>query len=735
MTHATSITARSQQVRAIVKIAGVNRYLSNHDVNTYTDAAGGNTHGELTVQPDIVDISYSAGRLDHSRHMVTQSTMTLRVLDSAWLRGLLATNVTPQYLAADAAADALSLQIQDTTGYATAGLVHVGRETITVSAEFSGEVLTVTRAALGTTAEKHPIGTAVSTTPRHWRGRKAWLVLGSNDGSGWAYEDPFQVFRLSASPRYVDGLWEFEFSDGLELSEREFYVGFRDVSVDSFQITTYTGGDGVVYLYVDDVAHFLESSAPTKQGLHVVMTGGATPGCFPVTDVDTDNDRLMIRLDARNLYKPQRAHRFRVWIGAAFGEADDHAMTHNVRHDLASVTARPAYFIRDAQDVVPRVLLSTYGAAADNYDLLPGTAPTSTEIEIRAGAGLTTDEVDATSWALATESPVASSGYLVGIDGPVRVEEFLSRDACPVLGGYWRVSRAGKIQFISYNPTTAGTSADYTITSANTLDTGVNYILDESTIASRVILWTGYDTATQQWARKHIVHYGEQDHVYGRAAQEYEIQSRLAAHGHQEVISAAERYFARWCAGVVRLSVRCPWSACTVQPGDTVSLTSTLLPSPTSGTLGQSAELYEVVSSSPDLQTGTVRLELASTVAAKMISPTALVDSVSGSDAECTMVYGNGDIDTEFAIGWIVQAIAADGTARAGTAAITDLDSGTITLAAGITSLTAGDYIIFADYGTATNTTAATYSGAGQTGFAFISDRTYTSTHANHRWL
>ena len=114
MTYATSIAARSQKIRVLVKIAGVPGYLSTDDVGTYDDSAGGNTHGSAAVRPEIVDVSYSAGHLDYQRHMVTQSTMTMRVLDSDWLRGALAINSTPrQYLAAQMVAAETSAQVQE----------------------------------------------------------------------------------------------------------------------------------------------------------------------------------------------------------------------------------------------------------------------------------------------------------------------------------------------------------------------------------------------------------------------------------------------------------------------------------------------------------------------------------------------------------------------------------------------------------------------------------------------
>jgi len=738
MTYATAIAQRNAEIRVLLKIAGVPGYLTSFSATTYDDSAGGNTHGELACYPHIVSTSYSAGRLDHQRHCVSQSTMSVRILDSEFIRGQFSRRATLSYCTEAVDSSETQIDVIDACDGSQAFpaaapyYASLGRETVKVTAHAANSLATVVRGSLGTTAEAHPIGTPICTTPRHWVGRKAWLVLGCKESGSWVYSDPYRVFRIASSPSYSDGAWDLDLSDGLDFADVSFYVGFEDIRATSFLIN-----GGYVYIYVDDVAQFLESGAPTKQPLHIAISGPGAKrrGAFLCVDVDTDNKRLKFSITQPDLFGGDM---MRLFIGSAFGEADDRYMNHNVLHQV-DLLCRPVYNIY-SQGYAPaeaalRLMLSTTGAAGDNYDLLPGQAATADKAEIRAGCGLTTADVDAASWATAGNGLVPCRQFIVGDDGPEKLSDFLSGEVCPLLGGYWYITHAGKIAFKSYAPASAATSADYSLTTDKIIG-GVNAIDDESSVISRVVLWTDYDFATREYNVKHVLSDLVSDHVYGRTAREVEIRSRFAQSGWAENVSLFYDYRSRFGGGSVRYQVRAPWDAHTLEPGDYVSLTSSLLPSQSSSAMGKSSTICEVVGAGVDISSGLVTLELIEAVTTKLVAPAVTVGSnVSGTTWNATLAYGQGALDTEIGTNWHVRAIDSSGNLRAGTTYATGATSTTITLNANIASMAEGDTLVFNDSdGTLETTEEASYTSANQGQYSAISATgTYGGTSAD-RW-
>jgi hypothetical protein len=378
----------------------------------------------------------------------------------------------------------------------------------------------------------------------------------------------------------------------------------------------------VVRFYVDDVTPLLEPTEAGAPGLHVRISLGSERGTFYASDVSSVSGYVEVpafELDVESedgrVYGRRCIDMLRAWYG------DEDPLPSGVFVECDGEAA-PAYALLNSRTgngghpamIALRVLLSKYGAASSAYDLLPGVAPAEGVAEIRAGCGLTTDDVDVASWlaALSAAPAVPSRGLVLA--APISVGELLSRHICPVLGGYWMVTRAGKIAFRRYAPATPATVTGFAITDANNIG-GDNVVDDEQSVLSRVVINVPKRNA------KHVVHYVENEAIYGRLGTEIEIDSALSMPRFQDVLSVAERLFARFGRGALRFSVRCPWSAHTLEPGDVVTITSTRVPSHTSSALGVTAQPCEVVRVAPDLERGDVRLELLSTYSAKLIAP------------------------------------------------------------------------------------------------------------------
>lgn len=108
---------------------------------------------------------------------------------------------TGQLLAAELSAAGTAAVLASTTGFATAGVAHVGREAIGYTGKTSTTLTGLTRGLYGSAATAHRLGSAVGsstplvtagTLPRYLQGRRATVWLCSVDGT--TLSDPTLIF-------------------------------------------------------------------------------------------------------------------------------------------------------------------------------------------------------------------------------------------------------------------------------------------------------------------------------------------------------------------------------------------------------------------------------------------------------------------------------------------------------------------------------------------------------------
>jgi hypothetical protein len=726
----------------LVKIAGVPGYFGTF-AGTYDDSG---THGSDTVQPVLVGNSISPGKLDLDRNCITPTTITLTLQNTADLEQAFARRAAGQYLEAGIADDDVSATIYDNSSYQAGDVVQIGSEAVELSGVTSTDQIDFTpassqRGVLGTRADAHPAGTVVGSTPRTWIGREVVVVLGAWDGAEWVWQDPYRTMHVTKSPAFEDGHWKLSLSD--EVGDIEAYRGFRETRVSKTApastgaIPTPRAGQHLA-IYLDDVQAVLEPDDTSVQGFGLLLKSGSSSAAFSILAGVAASGYVLVHSASTDLLRADGVT-LAGWLESL--GIDPGAATVPPPVDI---TARAVYPMRsgfggdnNVADIVLRLMLSDLGdgAVSATYDVLPGQAATATREQVRAGFGLPAARVDVASWVSAGEGALPSCGFVDGASGVERLGDFLSADACPMLGGYWYVNRSGAIAFKRWEAATAASTATYTLDNHTSLGSD-NVLDDETAIVASVVIHSAWDYAEGKHRRKHIINMAATLHLYKDTARTVEIKSRLAGDSESSVLSLMDQYTARFGDGVQVLNVVAPWGAHTIDPGDTLLLTNTRIPAGDGTSGGLSGIFVEVIGIDPDFENGEVRMTVARRPEAKLISPCCEIDTdEGGGEYTAHVVYGAGDLDEEFAIGWIVQAYDPDaGTLRAGSAAISDLDSSSVWLAAGITGLAAGDRLIFADYGTATSAAACSQTGAGQPDHAFISATGYNPAGSKDRW-
>jgi len=746
MTYSTTITNQHQHVRALVKIAGVPRWLStwgNPSSDTWDDSAHGNHLGaDLPLQGDVTDISISPGTLDYKDHAVSATTCTISVMDSSWLRGIFGRRASTQEVENNPlTAAGAAITIGDNTGFADGDYVHIDKECIELSGTTGGAQLDVeARGALGTTAAAHQRSSLLSTTPRHWKGRKMWVVLATNNNGTWEYEDPWFVLHLDQSPSFSNGVWTLHASNSLGHFDRPLYQGFQEQGIIQLYYSELSGYP-VLCFEVESSDRFLESSDTTKQPLAVLLKSAGSAFCAKVYDVGTN----IIYCAANTPNLLGAGGHLRGWVVGRLGNV---GLRSGDLVSMPGATARPVYPMTlavgndgDPADIALKLMCSNLGDETVNaYDLLPGEAETSSAEAIRAGAGLSTDDVDVTSWEDAWGRGLGSRGYLLGAEpNPPSLVGFLKQYICPMLQGYAHVAdNTGKLTFKPYQPATTSTATTLTITNDNMLWGGDNFVDDEGSALSRIVCKAGYNYLTGEYSGTHIAHFVENQRLYGDTSSTLEIATPLMVDYEEEARGLFDLYFGRWGDGAQRFNVKVPWSGHLVRVGDAVTYTNSRIPNGESSTLGVSSLVCEVVSVGVDFDAGTVSLELVRRPTCKLIAPTALLGSnVAGNQWNVSALYSDAStLATEWAVGWKVRFITAAGVVHEtdnAYATISAVTTTTMTFTDPPSDIAQDDIIIFADYDDADSTATNTESSADQRDHAFL-DTGYNPSTAAHRW-
>lgn len=767
MTYAQTIAYEGVEIRYLLKIDGVDRYISNFS-DSWQDGwpaayrargygAGvwddSDTHGELALEPVLQSASVSGGELNYQNHSVGATTASFTLADSTYLRSLFSRRQNPLIVATNISASATTLHIPEaSTTYADNDYIHIGRECIQVLSTSGDYVNGCTRGALGTVAESHPKGVDVSTKPLHWRGRRCKLVLFARSGpdAPWDSTDYLTAW-FESSPSYREGQWQLAISNALEYFDRYIYSGFEDTTIEGIFVDS---GQYAIRVSNDDF--LLDPGDTDKQTLAVVL------------DFDGDRCCYQVASHASNVVKIGKSEgdlfgsglNLADWAAGRFEGAEALAEVGSIYTPDGDAMLRPVYSsLRgiggdpNPADIALRIMLSKNGDGTEDadYDILPGQDAIGERAEIRSGAGLTTDEVDVAAWEYAKTKSLSSAGFCIGADGPVSLIDLLTTEIAPMCGGYVYVTREGKISIKVYEPVTTTASAEFTITDDNSLGAD-NCIDDESNILVSVKAPEEYDWARGDYRTIHIAHYERNHHIYGRTSQSLELRSRLYSLSHHDAITVLDRIATRWGTGSIQYQVRLPWAAHLVDPGDTVVYTNERIPN-YSGGRGVSEQFCEVTGKTIDLQNGTVTLKLVARPSGKYISPVGtLAVNTSGDTWTFYTTYGPTDLGddawAEFAVGWKVIFISPTGTERSGTNTPTEITAlqasgaslpsnpnGQATFDSPPGTIAAGDYFILCDYSDLSGSeTANGARSAKPTDYSYISTGGEWPTGARDRW-
>lgn len=751
MTYSTTITNQSQRHRAILKIAGVDRYFTTWLAASWDDTAYGNTHGSLTIEPTIIKSTVSPGSVNHQEWSEGPTTVGVDLQATTAMNSYMGRRAAKQYCVNDPlTAAATSLTVGDEDDFTIGSYYHINKECFKVTAKPGSNVLTIARGQLGTTAAKQPVGSEISPNPLHWIGRKAWIVFGALNGGTWEYQDPWVTCFVEQTPKFQDGQWRISLSNGLSYFDRPLYQGFTTSDVKEVLHASSVGSFNEYIRLTVDTDKFLESGNTTKQKLAVLLECGDEKGVFIPTSITSTS--ITFAPHTKNAIGRARLRR---WLSRTMEATTVSAnptgtmrvsasvvFPTNMTLPLSGVTARPVYPMvgglsgeSDAADIALRAMLSVEGDETNHatYDLLPGEDLTETEVQTRAGAGLLSAEVDVAAWQAVKNNTIPTKGFILGLEEGLTLMTLLTRDIAPAVEGYVRITRAGQLSIKQYKPATVATSTSFVVNADSKLS-GNNFVDDESSIVSKIEIGADFDWAVNEFRRKHVLNIMRHHRLYGDTSNKLEVQSRIFGDTYHDILSCFDQYLGRWGEGAQRFSVEVPWTGHLVEPGDTVLYTNAQVPNGLNGTLGIENLVCEVVSAGVNIQSKTVALELVRRPTCDLVSLSAEVDVVNGAgDYDIDPLYAPSgyDMTDEWVVGWPVIFIDPSGstatqrTAGATTGTIATVSANNVTVTSGPTNVAAGDIMLLANWADATQTTTNTASGATPR------DHTYIDTGIN----
>jgi hypothetical protein len=536
-------------------------------------------------------------------------------------------------------------------------------------------------------------------------------------------------------------VWTINAVSGLELFDVRFYSGFASQEITSIETDVNTDGKNVVRFTVPSTADFLVPADDDKQKLGVLVEGSQGKGVYIVEDVTSAY--VEVEASATTMFGEYTGipHLTGLFTREEL-LADDNVgilkqETAQTRFEGMSIKPvypqHPIYGTGNPAMMALRIMLSEYGdgVAHAPYDLLPGEAATETAVGKRVGAGLDPSTVDITSWLAASERYPHTQGFVIGIEGEESLITFLTEDIAPLLCGYVYVNSDGKIAFKSYDLSITSVEVDATITDSNIL-AGANTVWDETAAVGSVVVHGHYNPYNQKYLTIHNFVLPETYDLYQKRANTLDVKSRLWAPDRSSVVSLFDRYVSRFGGGSQSMSIKMPIEGLLLRPGDEVRITSEYVPNFT-GTMGITAQLCEVTSVSPDINSMTVDVNLVVRSTAPLIAPYGVLDTNTTGDTWSVVnpCDSNNHIYPEFAVGWRVQFVdPATGGFRTGTnayATIDDIDGTLFTFTDPPTDIASDDIFYLVDAASLTGTETTNTLGMSPTDYLYPSSDTLSS--------
>lgn len=435
----------------------------------------------------ITRVEEGEATLDLEDRRELGATLDVEVLDDAatTLAALFAVNTRRRtWVTATAAAVATTLTLQSTSGMVNGQTIYINSETVVIGTVASSTSLTgCTRGANGSTAlalnGTATNGDSVYLVPPSWVGRRAYLYGYTLTANGGGKEQLLGVFTLDEPPRHTgDNLWSLRFASvAQEIYDRALGVGLRQAKVTAATTWPIIGTRQAATYTVDDSSAFrLGSSFPTY--VLIENEEWASSG---------DWQRAYAIAELQGVALPPGAQTVTVWN-------DGTPWAPNEAWHVVAQTLRPIAFIGGGPQALLYVLLSNEGQGAKIYDRLPGRLSTDVySTGWRFGAALTTAEVDTTAFVAVQESRTS----MIIIDGEMTVSDLL-REWCLLNGTATRITFDGKLApFSLATPRTTST----TTIGINSIvpDSRVEVVADESGLFPLGTAKAGYSPFSREF--------------------------------------------------------------------------------------------------------------------------------------------------------------------------------------------------------------------------------------------
>lgn len=575
----------------------------------------------------IQTIEQGQAELDLDRRRMVGGSLRIVLLDdfNETLGDLFASRSRrTTYVTSTTSTTTTTINVASTAGLPAAGTIYIGGETITYTATTATSFTGCTRAAFGSTAQRHvggaDQGAGVYVNPPRWVGRRVrlWGYFVNDDGTTTtSLRSKLDTFRLEAAPVYLGaGRWELRCSHlSDEVAARKLGNGLREMKALPVPASDDPSSDRVVWSLEGEGNQFPATTSgyyPTFAALTFQDRDGIALLRFRVavdsggyTQISTDNEG-----DLGNIRRLPRG-----------------AMPETVRHWAILKDA-------DAGTLALFALTSILGDAANGaFDVLPGTAR-DTGIggdEMRFGAGIPAAEVDSAAFAAVGYGAV--SGWSCIIDQTIEVADFLS-DFCLATESFWLVDADGllTVRRLSETRTTPLlTIDDDLVIGEPTVE------LAEDAIYPRATIKAGYDPVEGEFIDSITVIDVEMASRYPERGDALELETRgfCLSEGNvaRGIISRAQleavvrRAMVDDGRGRLYVTARCLLPALQLDLGDVVYV-ALALPDYEGGNI--STRTARVVARKPDYDAGVVELRLQVLETLRHIAPACVISSVVG---------------------------------------------------------------------------------------------------------
>lgn len=465
MAYATDTTSKKGlRLRFVVLIAGIEQVFVPKAVSP-TSLVSDRTQVKALLQDSV---SMGEERIDMVTRALTGGGLSFKLRDDAdgtllSLFGYRATTprtnlVTTAYARGGAES---TITVDDTTGFASSGTIHIGAEAISYTGTTATTFTTATRAAYGTRKGDHRsgvsgayLGSLVTQYPQSWRGRRVTLKAGYEDDDGTIADlATIGTFQCSGPPAAVDdgNTYQIECEPLSNIfREARCYVGNLDATIQDWDAGI--GGETYELFEYNDQNPFVAGSSVNAHAL--IETDVGSYRLSAVSSVVGTG----LTVGAYDYLTPSATQLFGSSGGTGIGPVG-----RKVRH-VAMLTGSPV-------DITMMLLTSIEGDATNSdWDVLPGDTNTGLGTNSwRFGAGIDAGDIN-----YADPDSASSQGSILHLRNEpivwrhllmesIRVPDLL-QEFCRSTGSFWYINSSGKLSFERLRDTAPASFASQSVT-------------------------------------------------------------------------------------------------------------------------------------------------------------------------------------------------------------------------------------------------------------------------------